>query len=948
MCTFGLGACCRHDIGTLHLGGFAHVRNKKKTSGHFVEREGNKKKRRVRAPSCFSTNHSINTRAPRSRPATHSLSQTMDQNLTIIEFCDRNNILWQPVDLIIRQGPQGAITKEYVSGQDAKPNDFDWLIPAEIERRQRANSAFQHIAIDTRTYWHVDIDWKDGAEAGAKHQPHEPTLERLALGSPHYKSVTKKQHGKHIFFQPHDDLRVVQGSRKRFSSYQDASNPFAIPDVEILSGSWAWAHKDTRVFNCEQGIQVWGEEQFHSAFGSDGTNAANKRKLLAKAEPRKKRLCLEPEPTAPIVAGGAPNEPDSSNPDGNEGVERYCNLIASEYIDDYGSWTAIVWALRADSIENYGIARRLSERSAKFDGAQFDALWGRARANGGYTIGTVSYYAQRSDPEAYQALRSESKVPCTDTELADEFLKLAERFLVFQNEQVYTCLHGKWFLDPNLNRLKQMINEGLGQLLGGILAVGSQDNKACSKVIERVGSAVGLKNIAARVVQTLSVRDYSHVEFDGNGLLFAFSDGVYNFESHAFTPYGDATVGFYTTTTLPYPYYKGLDELGLEVNAIKCLFEQVLRDEAPRSDYIRLLCTALVGVPIEKFIIANGDGGNGKGVIHELMEAMLGGSEGYYYTAPNSVLLAPMSGKGSCVEVASMSKKRMIVYREPDGVSAKLNTSTICELTGGSEINARLNHSNENSTKLCATHFMECNKKPPFQGRLDNAIFRRLLDFLFGSTFTTDKALYEDPERELYFKADGKYKLKTWQLQHRRAMFEFLRRKMIEFESNTGAKVWEPFEVCPAVKARTHAYLEDVDPILTCLKEAFELIPGNGKCSYVFAKDMHQHLKDSDLWGQFSKNEQRDWNFKAFVTHLRTSVNTRAYFQERVKVPDLATKKMPNQKPQRKDKYNVVLSWRSKGDEEHEAQREQSAKVLQKFARGMFARIYARGLRSYA
>ena len=77
---------------------------------------------------------------------------------------------------------------------------------------------------------------------------------------------------------------------------------------------------------------------------------------------------------------------------------------------------------------DYGIARRLSQRSAKFDEAGFDALWGRARSNGGYTIGAVYHYAKRSDPEAYQALRLESKVPCTDTELADEFL----------NEQMYT------------------------------------------------------------------------------------------------------------------------------------------------------------------------------------------------------------------------------------------------------------------------------------------------------------------------------------------------------------------------------------------------------------------------------------------------------------------------------------------------------------------------------
>ena len=93
----------------------------------------------------------------------------MDQNLTIIEFSDRHDILWQPVNLSIRQGPQGIIKKESAPGQDAKSNDFDLLPRAEIEHRQRA---FQHIAIDTRTYWHVDIDWKDGAEAGAKHQPH--------------------------------------------------------------------------------------------------------------------------------------------------------------------------------------------------------------------------------------------------------------------------------------------------------------------------------------------------------------------------------------------------------------------------------------------------------------------------------------------------------------------------------------------------------------------------------------------------------------------------------------------------------------------------------------------------------------------------------------------------------------------------------------------------------
>ena len=145
----------------------------------------------------------------------------MDQNLKIIKFFDRNNILWQPVNLSIRHGPQGAITKDYVLGQDAKPNDFDLLTRAEIEHRQRANSVFQHIAIDTRTYWHGM--WTLTGKAarrppGAEHQPHKPTLKSLARGSPHYKSVTKQQHGKCSPLFP-ADLRLVQSNRKRFSSY---------------------------------------------------------------------------------------------------------------------------------------------------------------------------------------------------------------------------------------------------------------------------------------------------------------------------------------------------------------------------------------------------------------------------------------------------------------------------------------------------------------------------------------------------------------------------------------------------------------------------------------------------------------------------------------------------------------------------------------------------------
>ena len=50
------------------------------------------------------------------------------------------------------------------------------------------------------------------------------------------------------------------------------------------------------------------------------------------------------------------------------------------------------------------------------------------------------------------------------------------------------------------------------------------------------------------------------------------------------------------------------------------------------------MATSLFSIAIERFIIANGAGGNGKGVINELLVECLGN---YAYTAPNEILLQP-------------------------------------------------------------------------------------------------------------------------------------------------------------------------------------------------------------------------------------------------------------------------------------------------------------------
>ncbi len=71
----------------------------------------------------------------------------------------------------------------------------------------------------------------------------------------------------------------------------------------------------------------------------------------------------------------------------------------------------------------------------------------------------------------------------------------------------------------------------------------------------------------------------------------------------------------------------------------------------------------------------------------------------------------------------------LFFYREPDtSQNQKLNVATIKELTGGKEINARLNYSNNTKCNLKATHILEWNERPKLSGKIDDAVVHRLID----------------------------------------------------------------------------------------------------------------------------------------------------------------------------------------------------------------------------
>ena len=109
------------------------------------------------------------------------------------------------------------------------------------------------------------------------------------------------------------------------------------------------------------------------------------------------------------------------------------------------------------------------------------------------------------------------------------------------------------------------------------------------------------------------------IKFDNNPDLLGFNYGVYDLINHEFRPY---KYDDYMTMTCGYDYTDKIDETKLQT--INTLIEQIMPDPDIRKLYLQILSAGLTGRAIEKFVVFNGGGRNGKGLINEFMKLVLG------------------------------------------------------------------------------------------------------------------------------------------------------------------------------------------------------------------------------------------------------------------------------------------------------------------------------------
>ena len=585
-----------------------------------------------------------------------------------------------------------------------------------------------------------------------------------------------------------------------------------------------------------------------------------------------------------------------------EEIKEHGNNINIDYIENYDDWLRIIWCLKAHNIFLYDYAKELSAKAPNYDENTFDKFWNNYDCNNSrLSIATFYNYSKISNKEKFIQIKIkynpnsiEEAIQCQTTEVITRcFYDLFGDDFIYKDGITYYFNGVIWEISKTAIRWKftrdftDVFHDYIKNVIDKMKKTEpeSDEYKGLNAKIDSI------KKLTNRLQTNKIIKDCvndsiipyierKNIQFELNPYIFCFNNCVYDLKKMEFVDVPNRDD--YMIISARYDYREPTED---EIQEIKNMVEKVFPIKEERTLYMMLLATGLCGQTLEKFIIANGGGRNGKGFLNELTLKMLGD---YGYTCSNVVLMTPIKD-GANPAIANMDNKRFIVYREPDTTPySKINSSTVKELTGGSEINARGLYSGNTTTNLKASNILECNKKPKMSGDVEDAMVMRLIDVLFRSKFTKDKN--EVDESKYIFMGNDHVKKDDYKDKHKFALFHILLEYWKLYQEND----YNIDEFIPnSVKERVMKYLTNGDTKLNWFMSNYTKVDDDTEIIKI--DDIYNKFKCSDDYLMLNKAEKREYTKNYMIEFFSTNTITKKYYREREKRTII------------QEKYNVTL-----------------------------------------
>jgi len=549
--------------------------------------------------------------------------------------------------------------------------------------------------------------------------------------------------------------------------------------------------------------------------------------------------------------------------------------------DDYQDWTRVGMAIKnVYSLMGFPLFNYFSSKGANYEGTDKTLkkyMTFRDNMEKGYTMLTIKSMAKEDNNDEYQKIvfNEQSVSNLDDVGFAMKIKELAghcfiskrcdNQYIIYSyNGQYWEASEGPLYVFIS-NKLYDYYVEHLKRAIGVI---------AAKKLFSKLKKMRNYSTMTPIIKYYKIIGTNNSIEFDNKYWLMGFDNLVYDLQLGDFRPY---KIDDYISITTGYDWQDPTVE---EINLVRELITKIMPIEEEKKLYYQILATTLEGKCLEKFIVFNGSGGNGKGMIDDMLLIALGN---YGIVGTNSILFEK-NKTGANPEKANLMKKRLIIFREPPEKN-RFENSVVKELTGGGTLSARGLFESNTQQKLHGTIIVECNKKPLFAEEPTEAEARRLIDLLFRARFT-DKVDFIDPEKFIY-PANPKLKEDQFQAQHKYALLQILFDEYKEYKSN-GYK----FDIPKSTEIRTNEYLQSSCDILSWFRENYEYT--RNEDNFVEIKDVINKFIGSEYYSNLTGKEKNKIKYGTFVEYFKTNPFLGQYYS-----------------PRYKRRYNSMIGWRS-------------------------------------
>ena len=342
----------------------------------------------------------------------------------------------------------------------------------------------------------------------------------------------------------------------------------------------------------------------------------------------------------------------------------------------------------------------------------------------------------------------------------------------------------------------------------------------------KLGSSTFTKGIMEFLKKLYYVEDIEN-KLNSNNSLFPFNNCVYDMTIKEFRKIKPDD---YITITSQYPINQQTNpEIRKEINdLLKSIFEE---DEL--IEYFKIISgLGLFTTKQQKLFIHTGSGGNGKGVLSNVIRLCLGQ---LFITGENTFLTTSYKAGAPNPTLADAQGKRYLSISEPDNGTdeCKFNIDLIKTITGGDPVTARGLYK-DNVTYIPQFSLnIQCNNKPNLS-KLDDGILRRINIIPYKFKFVDNPKLANERKRD--YNLIDRIKQQDFINEFMLMLIE----KATEYINIDVSKIKIPSSVLDETKE----YIEENNPIIHWLQNNIQIT--NNPKDRIKTSDMHRNYNDDE------------------------------------------------------------------------------------------------------